>query len=171
MCYDGHFDHVCRETRSQDVDIPHEQGQDQGLAKAVNSIAASGGLAGDAQVLPWYFTAQAGHCQHNSRVWCMQFRALLLLYLPVCHCTCKGSIGTCASRGLDVHEVTVVASSSLAVALQHDGLQQEEADAVAALLAAASGLSSEDMNASTPYPSGPSLPHSCVKAPYLQFST
>ncbi len=40
------------------------------------------------------------------------------------------------------------------VVLQHDGLQQEEADAVAALLAAASGLSSEDMNASTPYPSG-----------------
>ena len=36
--------------------------------------------------------------------------------------------------------------------LQHDGLQQEEADAVAALLAAASGLSSEDMNASNQYP-------------------
>ncbi len=66
------------------------------------------------------------------------------------------------SRGLDVHEVTAVQSSSLAVALQHDGLQQEEADAVAALLAAASGLSSEDMNASTPYPSGPPRLHPCV---------
>lgn len=43
--------------------------------------------------------------------------------------------------------------------MQHDGLQQEEADAVAALLAAASGLSSEDMNASTPYPSGVPPPH------------
>ncbi|KAL0025228.1 hypothetical protein WJX77_008845 [Trebouxia sp. C0004] len=74
-----------REFRSEDVEIPHEQGQDQGPAKTQNSNAASGGLAGDAQ---------------------------------------------------------------------HDGLQQEEADAVAALLAAASGLSSEDMNASTPYPSG-----------------
>ena len=40
------------------------------------------------------------------------------------------------------------------VALQHDGLQQEEADAVAALLAAASGLSSEDMHASSLYPAG-----------------
>ncbi len=101
----------------------------------------------------------------------MQFRVLQILYMLVCHCTCKSSIGTCASRGLGVHDVTAVESSSLAVALQHDGLQQEEADAVAALLAAASGLSSEDMNASTPYPSGPSLPHPCVKAPYLQFST
>lgn len=38
--------------------------------------------------------------------------------------------------------------------MQHDGLQQEEADAVAALLAAASGLSSEDMHASSQYPAG-----------------
>ena len=93
----------------------------------------------------------------------MQSRALLILHMLVCHCTCKSSIGTCASHGLDVH-ATAVACSSSAVALQHDGLQQEEADAVAALLAAASGLSSEDMNASTPYPSGLSLPHPCVKA-------
>ena len=42
----------------------------------------------------------------------------------------------------------------LVLAVQHDGLQQEEADAVAALLAAASGLSSQDMDNSTPYPSG-----------------
>ncbi len=79
----------------------------------------------------------------------------------VCHSTCKSSIGTCASWSLDVHEVTAVESSTLAVALQHGGLQQEEADAVAALLAAASGLSSEDMNASTPDPSGSSLPPLC----------
>lgn len=100
----------------------------------------------------------------------MHFRALLILYMLVCHCTYKSSIATCAS-GLDVHDVTASASSSRAVALQHDGLQQEEADAVAALLAAASGLSSEDMNASTSYPSGPSLPHPCVKVLYLQFPT
>lgn len=43
------------------------------------------------------------------------------------------------------------------VALQHDGLQQEEADAVAALLAAASGLSSEDMHTSSHYPAGTCL--------------
>ena len=171
MCCDGHFDHVCRETRSQDVDIPHEQGQDQGPAKAENNNAASGGLAGDAQVLLRYFTVQAGRCRHSSRACSMQFRALLILYMLVGHCTCKNSIGPCASRGLDVHDVTAVACSSLAVALQHDGLQQEEADAVAALLAAASGLSSEDMNASTPYPSGSPLPHPCLKAPYLQCPT
>jgi len=171
MCCDGHFDHVCRETRSQDVDIPHEQGQDQGPAKAENSNAASVGLAGGAQVLPWYSTVQAGHCSQTSRVCCMQFRALQIMYMLVCHCTCKSSVGTYASRGLDVHDVTAVASSSSAVALQHDGLQQEEADAVAALLAAASGLSSEDMNASTPYPSGLCLPHPCAKAPHLHFPT
>ncbi|KAL3149213.1 hypothetical protein ABBQ32_002039 [Trebouxia sp. C0010 RCD-2024] len=47
------------------------------------------------------------------------------------------------------------ADDSLAHAsTQHDGLQQEEADAVAALLAAASGLSSEDMHTSSHYPAG-----------------
>ena len=132
-----------------------------------------------------YFTVQAGHCRHSSRVCCMHFRALLTLYMLVCHCTCKSSVVSCASwsldvhdftavassRGVGVHDVTAVACSSSVVALQHDGLQQEEADAVAALLAAASGLSSEDMNASTPYPSGPSLHHPCIQAPYLQCPT
>ena len=51
------------------------------------------------------------------------------------------------------------------MSLQHDGLQQEEADAVAALLAAASGLSSEDMNVSAQYP-GLCL-HACVSCPFL----
>ena len=57
----------------------------------------------------------------------------------------------------------------LVLAMQHDGLQQEEADAVAALLAAASGLSSQDIDNSTPYPSGMLCMLPCLRPCILRY--